>query len=76
MDSSLLENLKDLHVTTTKLSLYQLKALEILKQAHLLSRNDFFLSAIDRNLLNANFLSQYTKKRDLKHFPSTSFSFT
>ncbi len=57
MDSSLLENLKDLCVTITKLCLYQLKALEILKQAHLLSHNDFFLSAIDHSLLNANFLS-------------------
>ncbi len=64
------ENMKGKRDATTEFRVpLSLEALEILKQALLLSRNDFFFSATGRGPLNECSMSKYMKKIGLESCP-------
>ncbi|GAA4668220.1 tyrosine-type recombinase/integrase [Bartonella pachyuromydis] len=64
------ENMKGKRDTTKEFRVpLSSEALDILKQARLLSRNDFFFSATGRGPLAANCMSQYMQQTGLKVCP-------
>ncbi|WP_019219055.1 tyrosine-type recombinase/integrase [Bartonella florencae] len=64
------ENMKGKRDATTEFRVpLSTEALEILKQARLLSRNDFFFSATGRGPLAARCMSQYMQRAGLKACP-------
>ncbi|WP_273721735.1 site-specific integrase [Bartonella sp. ML71XJBT] len=64
------ENMKGKRDTTKEFRVpLSSEALDILKQARLLSRNDFFFSATGRGPLAANCMSQYMQQTGLKACP-------
>ncbi|WP_144755053.1 tyrosine-type recombinase/integrase [Bartonella saheliensis] len=64
------ENMKGKRDTTKEFRVpLSSEALDILKQARLLSRNDFFFSATGRGALGANCMSQYMQQTGLKACP-------
>ncbi|WP_345117766.1 site-specific integrase, partial [Bartonella jaculi] len=64
------ENMKGRRDATTEFRVpLSTEALEILKQARLLSRNDFFFSATGRGPLNECSMSQYMKRIGLESCP-------
>ncbi|VEJ46053.1 tyrosine-type recombinase/integrase [Bartonella vinsonii] len=64
------ENMKGKRDATTEFRVpLSTEALEILKQARLLSRNDFFFSATGRGPLGETCMSQYMKKTGLEACP-------